>query len=63
MSLATHGSHVSRTPSQQHHRPEVPKTEQDEAIRTVAEAELEQLEAQQDDVVEDEPSNSSDEDY
>ena len=47
MTSATHGRHVSRTLSQQCRRPEVPEieVEQDEAIRTVAEAELEQLEA------------------
>jgi hypothetical protein len=37
--------------------------EQDEAIRAIAEVELEQLEAQHEDVVESDPTDSSDEDY
>ena len=37
--------------------------EQDEAVRAIAETELEQLEAQQEDVVESDLSDSSDEDY
>jgi hypothetical protein len=56
----------SRTPSQQHHqRPEVPETtaEQDEAIRALAESELADLETQPNDVVKDDLSDSSDEDY
>jgi hypothetical protein len=54
-----------RTPSQLSHRPEVPKTaaEKDVAIRAIAETELEQLEAQQEDVLESVSTNSSDEDY
>ena len=56
----------SRTPRQSHHqRPEVPEiaTEQDEAIRALAELELAYLEAQQDDKDEDDLSDSLDEDY
>ena len=43
MTLAIDGCRVRRTSSQQHRRPEVPKTEaeQDEAIRIVVETELE----------------------
>jgi hypothetical protein len=43
----------------------VPKTaaEKDVAIRAIAETELEQLEAQQEDVLESVSTNSSDEDY
>jgi hypothetical protein len=54
-----------RTPSQPSHRLEVPKTtaEQDVAIRVFAETELEQLEAQHEDVLESDPTDSSDEDY
>ena len=54
-----------RTPSQQRRRPEVLETiaEQNEAIRAIAEIELEQLEAQQGDEIEDNPTDSSDEDY
>ena len=54
-----------RTPSQPSCRLEVPETvaEQDEAVRAIAETELEQLEAQQEDVVESDLSDSSDEDY
>ena len=37
--------------------------EQDEAIRAIAETELEYLEAQQENVVESDPTDSSDEDY
>ena len=37
--------------------------EQDEAIRAIAEVELEQLEAQQEDMVESDLTDSSDEDY
>ena len=37
--------------------------EQDEAIRAIAETELEHLEAQQDDVVKSDPTDSSNEDY
>jgi hypothetical protein len=56
----------SRTPRQQCcQRPEVPEIapEQDKAIRALAELELANLETQPDDVVEDDPSDSSDEDY
>ena len=37
--------------------------EPDEAIRAIAEIELEQLEAQQEDVVKSDPTNNSDKDY
>ena len=37
--------------------------EPDEAIRAIAEIELEQLEAQQEDVVKSDPTDNSDEDY
>ena len=37
--------------------------EQDEAIRAIAETELEHLEARQEDMVESDPTNSSDDDY
>ena len=37
--------------------------EQDEAIRAITKIELEQLEVQQEDVVESNPTNSSDDDY
>jgi hypothetical protein len=56
----------SRTLSQQHRqRPDVPEIEdeQDEAIRAMAELELADLEAHQDDVVEEDSSDSSDKDY
>jgi hypothetical protein len=56
----------SRTPSQQRHqRPEVLETvaEQDKAIRALVESELADLETQPNDVVEDDPSDSSDKDY
>ena len=36
---------------------------QDEAVKAIAETEIEQLEAQQEDVVESDPTDSSDEDY
>ena len=36
---------------------------QDEAVRAIAETELERLEAQQEDMVESDPTDSSDEDY
>jgi hypothetical protein len=54
-----------RTPSQPSHRLEVPETaaEQDEAIRAIAETEEEELDAQQEDVVKSDPSDSSDDDY
>jgi len=64
MSQLLRHSH-GRTPRQSSHRPEVPETlaEQDEAIRAIAEVELEQLEAQQEDMVESDLTDSSDEDY
>ena len=37
--------------------------EQDETIRAIAETKLEQLEAQQEDVVKSDPTNNSDKDY
>ena len=37
--------------------------EQDGVIRAIAETELEQLEAQQEDVVESDPTDSSEDDY
>ena len=53
-----------RTPSQPRHRLEVPETtaQQDEIIRGVAAIE-EQLDAQQEGMVESDPSDSSDDDY
>ena len=55
----------ARTPRQLSHRPEVPETaaQQDEIIRGIAATEEEQLDAQQEDVVESDPSDSSDDDY
>jgi len=52
-----------KTPSLPNHRPKVPKTaaEQDEAVKIIAKIELEQLEAQQEDVVKSDPTDSSDE--
>ena len=57
-------SHV-RTPHQPSHRLEVPKTtaQQDEIIRGITAIEEEELDAQQEDVVESDPSDSSDNDY
>ena len=54
-----------RTPSQPHHHPEVPETtaQQDDTIRGIAATEEEQLDAQQQGMVESDPSDSSDEDY
>ena len=54
-----------RTPSQSHHRLEVPETtaQQDETIRGIAAIEEEQLDAQQEGMVESDPSDSSDDDY
>ena len=54
-----------RTPSQPSHRLEVPETvaKQDEAIRAIAEIELEHLEVQQEYVVESYPTDNSDDDY
>ena len=56
---------VVRTPSQPRCRPEVPKTaaQQDETIRGIAAIEEEQLDAQQEGMVESDPSDSSDDDY
>ena len=52
-------------PSQPRHRLEVPETvaQQDETIRGIVAIEEEQLEAQQEGMVESDPSDSSDEDY
>ena len=54
-----------RTPSQPSYRPEVPETvvQQDEIIRGIAATEEEHLDAQQEGVVESDPSDSSDDDY
>ena len=54
-----------RTPSQPHRRLEVPETaaQQDETIRDIAATEKEQLDAQQEGMVESDPSDSSDDDY
>ena len=54
----------ARTPSQPQRRPEVPETiaQQDEIIRGVAVI-GEQLDAQQEGMVESNPSDSSDDDY
>ena len=54
-----------RTPSQPQHRPEVPEiaAQQDDTIRGIAATEEEQLDAQQEGMVESDPSDSSDEDY
>ena len=63
----THMLHHSRvrTPHQPSHRPEVPEiaAQQDEIIRGIAAIEEEELDAQQEDVVESDPSDSSDDDY
>ena len=55
----------ARTPRQPSHRPEVPEiaVQQDEIIRGIAAIEEEQLDAQQEGVVESDPSDSSDDDY
>ena len=55
----------ARTPRQPSHRPKVPETaaQQDEIIRGIAVIEEEQLDAQQADVIESDPSNSFDDDY
>ena len=55
----------ARTPSQPCRRLEVPKTaaQQDEIIRGVAAIKEEQLDAQQEGMVESDPSDSSDDDY
>ena len=55
----------ARTPSQSSRCPEVPETtaQQDEIIRGVVATEEEQLDAQQEGVVESDPSDISDDDY
>ena len=55
----------ARTPSQPRHRLEVPETiaQQDEVIRGIAAIEEEQLDAQQEGMVESDPSDSSNDDY
>ena len=55
----------ARTPHQPSHRPKVLETaaQQDEIIRGIASTEEEQLDAQQEDEVENDPSDSSDDDY
>ena len=54
-----------QAPSQPRHRPEVPETaaQQDKTIRGIVAIEEEQLEAQQEGMVESDPSDSSDDDY
>ena len=56
---------VARTPSQPRHRPEVLETvaQQDDTIRGIVATEEEQLDAQQEGMVESDPSDSSDDDY
>ena len=56
---------AARTPSQPCRRLEVPETaaQQDEIIRGVAATEEEELDAQQEGMVESDPSDSSDNDY
>ena len=55
----------ARTPRQLIRRPKVPETatQQDEIIRGIAAIEEEELDAQQEDVIESDPSDSSDDDY
>ena len=55
----------ARTPRQSSHHPDVPETaaQQDEIIIGIAATEEEQLNAQQEDMVESDPSDSSDDDY
>ena len=55
----------ARTPRQPSHRLEIPETaaEQDEIIKGIAAAQEEQLDAQQEDMVESDPSDSSDDYY
>ena len=55
----------ARTPRQPSHRLEVPEiaAQQDEIIIGIAAIEEEELDAQQEDVVESDPSDSSDDDY
>ena len=64
MTQMIHHSAV-RTPNQLHHCLEVPETtaQQDETIRGIAATEEEQLDAQQEGMVESNPSDSSDDDY
>ena len=64
MSQMLHHS-CARTPCQPSHRPEVLKiaAPQDEIIRGIVATEEEELDAQQEDVVESDPSDSSDDDY
>ena len=54
-----------RAPSQPRHRTEVPETvaQQDETIRGIAATEEEPLDAQQEGMVESDPSDSLDDDY
>ena len=54
-----------RTPSQPSHRPEVLESaaQQDETIKGIAATQKEQLNAQQEGMVESDPSDSSDDDY
>ena len=54
-----------RTPRQPSHHPEVPETaaQQDEIIRGITATEEDELDAQQEGVVESDPSDSSDDDY
>ena len=56
---------VVRTPSQPSQCPEMPETaaKQDETIRGIAAIEEEELDAQQERIVESDPSDSSDKDY
>ena len=55
----------ARTPRQPSHHPKVPKTaaQQDEIIKGITAIEEEQLDAQQEDEVKSDPSDSSDDDY
>ena len=64
MTQMLHHSRV-RTPSQPSHRPEMPESaaQQDEIIRGIAAIEEEQLDAQQEGMVESDPSDNSDDDY
>ena len=64
MSQMLHHSHA-RIPRQPSHRLEVPEiaAQQDEIIRGITAIEEEQFDAQQEDEVESDPSDSSDDDY
>ena len=55
----------ARTPRQPSHCPEILETaaQQDEIIKGIAATEEEELDAQQEDAVESNPSDSSDDDY